>query len=257
MKRVGVLVTLNLLVLSSVILVFSLNTAVNLAPLGPNDEIIEDIDKTPQSSSSGPYDYSVQQSAYTWYDLKNDPAATNISYIWTGGNRDDGWYDHSTSFPIKLYDIISGNIYISTNGYVSLSDSTPGMYWHDPLPLAGSEYGGMIAPFLDDINLDQGGEVFVRDFFGDKIVIEYKDVCHINSNYIGSFEVVFTNDSGIFFNYEDINYVADGYTCGLNYGDGYLATEYKDITSSTAGLTLNCTYAQQEIIFWDDFGISL
>jgi len=252
MRKVGVLVTFNLLILSSVILVFSLNTAVNLTPLDPNDEIIEDIDKTPQSSSSGPWDYSVHQSTYMWYDLKNDPSATNISWSFTNG-RDNGWYSHATSFGIELYESTYWNLYICTNGYISLTDASPDEWWNYPFPRSGGLYSHMIAPFWDNINLNNGGEVFVRDFAGDKIVIEYKNVYHNNFNQIGSFEVVLLNDSTILFNYEDINYIADGYTCGINYGDGDLGTEYKDITASTAGLTLNWTYPQQEFIFWDDF----
>lgn len=252
MKKVGVLVTLNFLVLSSVILVFSLNTTVNLTPLDPNDEIIEDVEKTPQSSASSIYYYKVQQSPYTWYDLKNDPSATNISWSFTSG-RDNGYYTHGTSFQIKVYDLTSWSIYISTNGYVSISDSAPWVWWNFGLPINGINFQGMIAPFQDDINLNNGGEVFVRDFAGDKIVIEYNNVYHNNFNQIGSFEIVFTNDSGIYFNYQDINYIADGYTCGLNQGDGVHATEYTQLTSSTVGLTLNWTYTKPELIFWDDF----
>lgn len=166
---------------------------------------------------------------YTWID------ASDGTSIWVGN---EGSEEVSLPFDFQFYNETFSTIYISENGYFSFVDTDPDDYWEMEFPLPWPEYSYMIAPFWDDIDT-----TFVDiKSFGHYWVAEWENVYHGDGPSIGTFEVILYDNGDIIFNYDDINYVADGYTCGLNFGlDTRYYNYYQGLDASTNDFSIKFT----------------
>jgi len=149
-------------------------------------------------------------SSYTWFD-----AITNGTLL---SLTDDGYTSRALPFAFTFYDQAFSTIYISANGYMSFYDTTPDYSNNIAFPSPVSTHRYMIAPYWDDLNPQEGGQIHVRSF-GTSYVIQYTNIQRYGSpGIVGTFQVVINQDGSIIFNYDYIIYTAGGYTCGLNYG---------------------------------------
>ena len=159
--------------------------------------------------------------------LQNYTMMQNYEYSWidaSGGTElflgDDSYSIQSLPFNFQFYDKIFSTIYLGANGYLSFTDSTPREWSNDQIPSGEIDNYYLIAPFWDDLltGFDGGGGTIYVQSFGTYCVAEWQNIKHVDGYLIGSFEVILYESGEIVFNYDYIDYVAGGYTCGLNLG---------------------------------------
>lgn len=168
---------------------------------------------------------------YTWID------ASDGTTPWLSN---EGSAEFSLPFDFQFYNETFSTIYISENGYFSFVDTDPNDNWEMEFPLPYPEYSYMIAPFWDEIDCDYP-DVYVKSF-SYYWVAEWENVYHGDGHSIGSFEVILYDNGDIIFNYDYINYVADGYTCGLNFGlDPRYYNYYQGLDTSTNDFSIKFT----------------
>jgi hypothetical protein len=181
------------------------------------------------------------------------------SYNWidaSGGTElilsDDGYATITLPFNFQFYNETFSTIYLSANGYLSFTDSSPSDYTNDPIPSGDLDNYYLIAPFWDDILPPAGGHIYYHSF-GTYWVAEWLDIYHINGPLLGSFEVVLYDTGEIVFNYDYLDYHS-GYTCGLNLGlDTEYYNSYQGLNDLTDDFSLKFTYES----FDHDLSVSL
>jgi len=198
--------------------------------------------------------------------LKNYNMEVGYEYEWidaTGGERLNLLNNHYSrkylGFNFPFYTAQYPTVLVSENGllgFYGMSLNANNL----PFPLTGPNwYNYLIAPFWDDIDLNQGGVFHVQSLyvqsFGDHWVASWNNVWHRSGWYIGSFQVVLYESGDIVFNYQSIGYVGGGYTCGLNYGlDPNYYSSYQGITSRTQSFSIRFTYIEDhDVIATVDF----
>jgi hypothetical protein len=82
----------------------------------------------------------------------------DYEYNWidaSGGTElllnDDEYSTQSLPFDFQFYNRTFSTIYLSANGYLSFTDSTPFGCSPIPLPSADSRYSYFLAPFMADL----------------------------------------------------------------------------------------------------------
>ena len=153
--------------------------------------------------------YTMQPYApYQWIDASS---GTELQM------SDDDYSTQSLPFEFKFYNRSFSEVHISSNGYLSFTDSEPDHYINDPLPTNNSDFSYLIAPYWDDLYSPDGGHIYV-DSASDYWVVEWEDIYDFGDDLIGSFEVILNKTGDIRFNYEYLNDTSYSYTCGLNLG---------------------------------------
>ncbi|MHA1336659.1 MAG: Loki-CTERM sorting domain-containing protein [Promethearchaeota archaeon] len=256
MRRLGVLIFLMFITSSmlSIILYTNINknTGVN-GVISSNSN--ENIDSDPKLSNSQIYDYFPEDIPYYWEDLAGKVGQSyvrNITELFT--DKDDGYYHTRLPFNFEFYKSSFIDVYISTNGYLSFNATTPTLNSNPDFPISGTEYSYIIAPFWDDLDLNKGGSVIIANFtsgIDDKWVLEFKNVNHYYNNYIGSFELILYESGIIQFNFQEINYTNEGYTTGINLGDGKHFFQDNRLYPSLIDFSFKLQY--EFTIFYDDF----
>jgi len=175
--------------------------------------------------------------------LKNYIMISGYDYSWidaSGGTElsldDDDYSTQSLPFDFQFYNKIFSTIYLGANGYLSFTDTSPDDASNDPIPSGDPDNYYLIAPFWDDLRPASGGgsgNIYVQSF-GTYWVAEWENIEHWNNNLIGTFEVILYDSGEIIFNYDYIDYVVDGYTCGLNLG---INTSYYNSYQGLTALT--------------------
>ncbi|MFX1572483.1 MAG: Ser-Thr-rich GPI-anchored membrane family protein [Promethearchaeota archaeon] len=159
--------------------------------------------------------------------LENYSMTPGTPYNWidaSGGTElvlaDDGYATILLPFTFTFYNQTFSTVYLSANGYLSFTDTTPDYFDNIPFPTDYPYFTYMVAPFWDDIYPPDGGHIYVQSF-GTYWVAEWLDIYHIDGPILGSFEVVLYETGQIQFNYDYIDYIEpySGYTCGLNLGE--------------------------------------
>ncbi|KKN21206.1 hypothetical protein LCGC14_0927780 [marine sediment metagenome] len=187
------------------------------APPVPSETIIVNNFITKLLTISSLRNYTIELGyVYTWID-----ASGGTELILT----DDDYAATSLPFDFTFYNQTFSTIYLSSNGYLSFTDTTPWQYSNVPFPSGDSTHTYMIAPFWDDIYPPDGGNIYVQSF-GTYWVAVWQDIYHYDSPLLGSFEVILYDTGEIIFNYDYLDYTGDGYACGLNLG---LDTRYYNL----------------------------
>jgi hypothetical protein len=155
--------------------------------------------------------------------IKNYTMLVDYPYNWINASdgielvlSDDDSSTQSLPFNFTYYNETFSTVYVSSNGYLSFSDPDPTKYQNEYFPSTDSEDRYLIAPFWDDLDLPNGGYVYVKNF-STYWVVEWFNISHYSGLYIGNFEVILYNNGEILFSYELINNTLS-YTCGLNFG---------------------------------------
>ncbi|MHA1611586.1 MAG: CARDB domain-containing protein, partial [Promethearchaeota archaeon] len=149
--------------------------------------------------------YYMEEIAYSWYD-----AYYNGYNIWMNG--DDTYYELNLPFIFDFYDESFDTVYISSNGWMSFTDTSPTTYSNPSFPIMDYEYA--IAVFWDDLIAQDNVYIWETDEF---VVIEFHDYNHLSSELAGTFEVILFATGEILFQYQYM-YSDSGATVGLNYG---------------------------------------
>ncbi|MBD3219614.1 T9SS type A sorting domain-containing protein, partial [bacterium] len=161
---------------------------------------------------------------YVWVD-SNEPGGP--SYDWfdiselgtTVGNSDDesyGPFDMGCAIP--YYGSSYSQIRICTNGFVTFSSSNADPYSNNPMPNT-ADPDLMIAPFWDDLNPSQGGEIYrYYDAPNQRYIVQWDGVPHYYSDGSFTFQVQLYASGAIIFQYNSISY-GDECTVGIENED--------------------------------------
>ena len=155
-----------------------------------------------------------------WLDAESNGVNLNL-------NVDDGYTSVGFPFDFYYYDTTFTTVYISSNGYLSFTDTSPNDYSNDPFPSTDSDNSFCVAPLWDDLIAQNNVYAWSTTEF---VAIQYSGiVLYPGSPVAGTFEVVFFENGTIDFNYlEVLN--TNSATIGLNYGDGIYYNSYPDVS---------------------------
>ncbi len=136
----------------------------------------------PSSDPTPPCDYG-----YWAYDNTDEGFSTNVLYDWIEINEigenlnlsDDTMYNNlDIGFNFKYFGLDYNQINVCSNGWISFEPTTIDYFWNFsiPNPLGPS---AMIAPFMDDLDDNNGTEPFNVFYYNDnneKFIIQWDDV---------------------------------------------------------------------------------
>jgi hypothetical protein len=134
---------------------------------------------------------------------------------------------------------------LSANGYFSFIDPNPADSTQDLIPSIDPENAYLIALLWDDLDPRNQQAIFVKNLTNpDRVVVEFKNIKHYpytSSNIQGTFQIVFMDTGDIYFNFLSILYL-DGYTCGLNFGDGTYYNDYRGLFTGMNDYSIKFSY---------------
>ncbi|MBD3220689.1 S8 family serine peptidase [bacterium] len=163
--------------------------------------------QSPVTGAGGP-----DQFGYVWVD-SNEPGGPE--YDWfdisglgqTVGNNDDATYgpfDLGFSFP--YYGDMYSQVSICTNGFITFESTSADPYTNDPMPSTGSP-DLMVAPFWDDLNPSQGGDIYrYHDEANARYIVQWDGVPHYFSDGSFTFQVMLYESGVIVFQYNSLSY---------------------------------------------------
>ncbi len=251
MKHFRVYLLLSIFACSALVacLCLNINDLENASVL--KKDVVKDPRDTKDLPTSANVNYTWEVVPYSWEDLESS-YDVNISSSFTNG-PDDGYYQYSLPFGsgFPFYNNTFWSVQICTNGFISFAFQGATQYNNFNFPLSDPYSRYMIAAFWDDLEVGNGS-IYIKNAFN-KWIVEYKNVRHLSTNYYFSFEIVLYQDGGIQFNFEKVDDISYGYTCGINFGFLNKYSQYYGINSGTNALSVRFSKFQTITIFYDDF----
>lgn len=171
-----------------------------------------------QSLSTTNYQYtmSVNSSNIGWYDAVAQGTLLSLT-----GN--DVSIKEGLMFPFPFYNSYFTSVYLSSNGYLSFSDTNPINSNNPSFPNSSNPY--VIAPFW--YNLQAANNIYVWNTTS-FLVIEFSNYLYSSGVTAGTFEVVLFANGLILFQYQNMQ-TDSGATVGINFG---LSTQYYNAYTS-------------------------
>ncbi|MHA1675392.1 MAG: CARDB domain-containing protein [Promethearchaeota archaeon] len=184
--------------------------------------------------------YMMEAIDFSWYD-----AYSSGANIWMVG--DDTSYELNLPFTFNYYDQSFETVYISSNGWMSFTNTNPYEYSNPSFPSTDSSHDYAIAVFWDDLIANNNIYVWETTDF---VVIEYQNYYHLGGNLAGTFEVILFATGEIIFQYQYIEY-DDGATVGLNHGlNEEIFNEYMPSLGAISEFALK--FSQDGMVFGND-----
>jgi hypothetical protein len=161
-------------------------------------------------TASVPLDLAAAPTPSGGYSCAEAPAAFVPGDTDTGITGDDVFARISTPFPIKLYGQTSNAVSIDTDGAIFLADlNNYSSGYGVRMPDTAAPNGGIIAPFWDDLIVDEQSSVLTKTIGtapSRQFVVEWHNVTFWeNRTARVSIEVVFDESGAITFNYGDLD----------------------------------------------------
>ncbi|MHA1519894.1 MAG: hypothetical protein ACTSRK_06895 [Promethearchaeota archaeon] len=167
--------------------------------------------------------YAYVGTPYEWIDTSSNPILQQ--------GEDPTYLEVDLEFDFEFYGISYSKIYISQNGYLSFSDSSPYESWGDEFPTSNNGMKYVISPFLVDFRYGGSlGTVSVLNGSG-YCAISWENM-EYNMNDM-SFQVILFDDGSIKFQYDNIGYIDYYVTVGINLGDNIHGESYNELTTQT------------------------
>ena len=163
------------------------------------------------------------------------------------GLTDDTHTDISIGFPFRYYGMWYDSITVCSNGWISVEPSAIDYFWNFSIPMSMGPFG-MIAPFMDDLDDNDGTEPFHvyawQDASNGRLIIQWDNVANGEDDescpdcvretfqlilYDPSLYPTATGDGEIVFQYQEINDIdANGNysTVGIESPDQNLGVQY-------------------------------
>jgi len=233
MKKSTIFLAVLVLVLAQAILSLYSNSPFHIS----QDTDKNELDKTLKLSTESGGGYIMDtNAAYSWIEINETGIPMGLDDISDYGSikilEDGGWN-------FTFYETNYSKIYVSTNGWMSFTNLGDTDFWFREIPGQRLENIDCICPFLEGLNLSEGGDVYYN-FSGTApnryLVIEYYQVCEYYSDeLVGNFQVILCENGTIKFQYKNVNDLLYkiGPHIGLDHGD---MTNYN---SYEASLPLN------------------
>ncbi|MFP4394502.1 MAG: hypothetical protein ACLFTI_04480 [Anaerolineales bacterium] len=212
-----------------------------------------DASRAPQLSD-GPDEFGYtwsDQVAYEWVDLSEGTSITPGVDL-----RDDDWVGpYDIGFTFNFYGQDYTQFYIDSNGYIGFDETqTASYYANTRLPHAGRP-NGLIAPFWDNFDPSQGGEVRFWTFGSDPdryLVVEWTQVpLHDSSSDTQTFQVIlYEGSNDIKFQYPDTRQGEYGDrrsgTVGIENEDGTIGLEHLYLIPITQTYAIQFDYHRSD-----------
>ncbi|GIM90710.1 hypothetical protein Ato02nite_025030 [Paractinoplanes toevensis] len=133
---------------------------------------------------------------------------------WTG---DDAVWQVPVPFPIKLYgEVNTTSAWIGSNGFISFAPTSPWSYPDSEIPSgtwAPASPNNVVFPFFDDLDIDNDAAMLTKisgTAPNRQWIVEWRNAkIWGGDNERVTFEVIFTENGGVTFAYDDIDPLAD------------------------------------------------
>ncbi|RMH79556.1 MAG: T9SS C-terminal target domain-containing protein, partial [Calditrichaeota bacterium] len=173
---------------------------------------------TPTEGLGGPDNFG-----HRWID-SDEPNGPTFDWIDISGVGtpvslgDDDFIEVPLPFTFSFYGVDHTSIKISSNGYLTFGlDATD--FSNDPIP-DPIEPNDVIAPFWDDLNPAQGGDVYYHSPDPNTFIVQWDEVPHFGSGGPYTFQAILKSDRRILFQYLDMNSPLESATIGIENFDG-------------------------------------
>lgn len=174
--------------------------------------------------------------------LQNYQASTGGSYNWIDASMgtslslgDDDFSTDFMPFTFEFYGSTFSAAYISSNGYISFSDSSPSSN-SGSIPSTSSDSYYIIAPLWDDL-VPSAYSIHIWSNTS-HWVCSWINIDHYGGPLAGTFQIVLTIYGDVIFNYDYVNYLDGDEVVGLNYGlNSRYYTSY-NLNAGTANLAV-------------------
>lgn len=172
---------------------------------------------------------------YEWIDI----TGYGIPIFDMGDDTNVGPFDIGFEFPFYANTFTTFNL--CSNGWLSFT-STATSFSNQQIP-NGDEPYNLIAPFWDDLNFNDGGELYYYTSpGGDSLIVSYINVPHYSySSPPGpyTFQIILLTNGNIIFQYADINDPVNSNTIGIQNEDASIGLQVAyDMTYAYAGLAV-------------------
>jgi hypothetical protein len=165
---------------------------------------------------------------FVWEDIKTTGTVLDIS------NQSNRIANVDIPFEFPFYGGKYTRLYVCTNGYIFLTSNSNAEGMNYELPSTNGKQN-MIAPFWDDLNPGEQGEIFVESG-PDRVIIQYNNVKRFSSASNLTFQIVLKANGEIFFYYKEMSGTGlDSATVGIqnyNRDDGFSIVYNTDFTCS-------------------------
>ncbi|MEQ8475031.1 choice-of-anchor D domain-containing protein [Fulvivirga sp.] len=173
---------------------------------------------------------------YNWKD-SNEP--TGPDFVWedissTGINLnlgDDNYELLSLPFEVEYYGEVKSDIYISSNGFISFSQTGASSLSYNSFPNPNTP-NDVIAGLWTDLNPGAGGGVYYQTE-SDKVIIQYDQVPLYSAGGSYTFQIILYENGEIRIQYLSLSSILTSFSTGIENSDG---TEGMTIAFNTAYL---------------------
>lgn len=150
--------------------------------------------------------------AYSWVEISS---VGQLLYM-----NDESMTDTlALGFNFEYYGNVYPNIMVCSNGYLSLTDTSP-FYTQTSFPSTGSP-DNIIAPFWTDLDPGSTGSVFYfSDAGNNRAIVQYQNIVEYGSSDTNTFQVILYSDGSIVYQYKEMNGDLENASVGLENADG-------------------------------------
>ena len=144
--------------------------------------------------------------AYNWFDISG--LGTSVSLA------DDDSVSVALPFSFDFYGQSETNVTISSNGYLTFGiDGTD--YTNDPIPSA-TDPNAIIAPFWDDLNPLNGGNIYhYDDAANSRFIVQYDGIMRYSGAGNYTFQAILNADGSIEYQYNSMSGILTSATIGI------------------------------------------
>lgn len=150
---------------------------------------------------------------FSWIDTIGGTQLSDWAPDW-----DDGCVERILPFTFSYYTTNLTQVNVCTNGFLQFSSNLTD-YLNSSLPYSSIQ--NMIAPFWDDLNLEDQGAVYEKTGIDQSYVAyTWVGVPRYNTSELQTFQIVLYQTGKIRFNYLDVNGTLNSNTIGIQGGTG-------------------------------------
>ncbi len=137
---------------------------------------------------------------------------------------DDNQGPFDLGFNFSFYGQLFSSVNICSNGWISFTSTD---IYYNNLAIPGNAYGypmNLVAPFWDDMNPYNGGEIWYYST-GDSFIVSYINMPHFSIGGPYTYQVILTSNGAMTFNYMDMFDPLNSATIGIQNGDGTIGLQ--------------------------------
>ncbi len=158
---------------------------------------------------------------YNWVDITD--VGTVVDF-W-GYNDDGNSGPLDLGFDFEFYGEIEDELCICTNGWAALNNSFILEWENDPIP-SFNVPNNLLAAFFDNLNLDNGGDIYYYTNNADSAIITYQDIVDADNQGTYTFQIILVAPDKVVYQYQSMGPARlDECTIGIENGNGSVGTQ--------------------------------